>query len=273
MSAIPYPGTRELVGAARRATALRLLLAGGLIAAVVATAFSVRRSTVAPPSFLPTDRAGIVVLDVSSSITVDKYMRIHNTLIQLAASHARYGLVIFSATAYEALPPGSAASAFKPLARLFTPPKVSSRHLSAPRPWGFFSSVTEISSGLELARVLIGKYRVRRPAVLLISDLQDDPQDLKPLVKVLVGYRNARIPLKVIALGPSPNDLGLFEGIFRAPVTRAPLRLEEASSAGARSSQDVPSRTVAAVVLFALLLVLNELWSARLNWQSGRSTA
>jgi hypothetical protein len=273
VSAVPYPGTRELVGPARRAAALRLLLAGGLIAAVVATAFSVRSSTVNPPSFLPTDRAGIVVLDVSSSITVDKYTRIHNTLLQLAASHARYGLVIFSATAYEALPPGSAASAFRPLARLFAPPKGSARHLSAPRPWGFFTSVTEISSGLELARVLIGKYRVRRPAVLLISDLQDDPQDLKPLVKILVGYRNARIPLKVIALGPSPKDLALFQGVFRAPVTTAPLRLDESSSAGVRSTPRIPGRPMAAIVLFAILLMRNELRSARLDWRNDRSTA
>ena len=58
------------------------------------------------------------MLDLSASITADTYSRIHQTLQQLVARGGRYGLVVFSNIAYEALPPGTPASALEPIVAL-----------------------------------------------------------------------------------------------------------------------------------------------------------
>ena len=62
------------------------------------------------------------MLDVSASISADTYSRIGATLSSLARSGGRYGLVVFSDQAYEALPPGTPASDLRPLVRYFTLP-------------------------------------------------------------------------------------------------------------------------------------------------------
>ena len=61
----------------------------------------------------------MIVLDVSASISPDTFSRIGETLRKLVATRGRYGLVVFSNVAYEALPPGTPASALRPLIRYF----------------------------------------------------------------------------------------------------------------------------------------------------------
>jgi hypothetical protein len=251
-----------------------MVLAGCLVALVLAVALLGRDTESDQPSFLPSDRTGIVVLDVSASITADKYALIHNTLAQLADTHARYGLVIFSSTAYQALPPGSPASALKPLVRLFTPPSDNApRHLPPPAPWQDFSSVTMISSGLTLARDLIAKNHIRRPAVLLISDLQDDFTDVTALTKTVFGYRVAHIPLKVIGLKAERKDVALFEGISSALVTGAPLHPSASTNEDRHSATVFPAAIGFATILLIALLAINELWCVRLSWRSRGETA
>jgi hypothetical protein len=274
MNPIPYPDALDLIPRARRAALVRMLLAGCLVGLVLVVALLSRNARSGRPSFLPSDRTGIVVLDVSASITADKYAQIHNTLAQLADTRARYGLVIFSSVAYEALPPGSPASALKPLVRLFTPPPDNApRHLPPPAPWQDFSSVTMISSGLALARGLIAKNHIRRPAVLLISDLQDDFTDVTALTKTVFGYRVAHIPLKVIALKAERKDVALFEGISSAPVTNAPLPPTAGSNEDRHSATVFPGRIGLAAILFIALLASNELWCVRLRWRDRSEAA
>src|SRR5262249_19105565 len=129
----------------------------------------------------------------------------------------RIGLVVFSDTAYEALPPGVPASDLAPLVRYFTlPPQTKPGFVQAfpPNPWGStFTGGTRISTGMELAHTIATEHRAR-PAVVLISDLDDDPSDLARLAVVLAAYRRDGIPVRVVGLNPSAQDIALFERLL-----------------------------------------------------------
>src|SRR5204862_7929182 len=105
---------------------------------------------------LPAHSAAIVLLDVSASISADTYPRIGATLSSLSRSGGRYGLIVFSDQAYEALPPGTGARDLAPLVRYFTLPPIhgpGAAQTFPVNPWQrVFSAGTKISAGLELAR-------------------------------------------------------------------------------------------------------------------------
>ena len=110
MTSIPLGDARAFE---RRATTVRrarlALLALGL-AATVAFLLAAVRQPATPGSPLPASSSGIVVLDVSASISSDTYARIASTLDRLVKSNGSYGLILFSDTAYQALPPSTPAS-------------------------------------------------------------------------------------------------------------------------------------------------------------------
>ena len=127
---------------------------------MIVTALLASRPTTHPLRFLPKASNGIVVLDLSASISSDTFNRIGETLDELASTNGRYGLVAFSDVAYEALPPGNAelgAAAVRSLlqgARRSRRPG-SRRHFPV-NPWtDSFSAGTRISAGLGLALQLI----------------------------------------------------------------------------------------------------------------------
>src|SRR5438093_7425867 len=104
MSSIPLGDLYRLGAARRRTTSVRAALAAALVLLVVAAAFSARRPHAPILRFLPRGSTGIVVLDLSASISTDTYQRIGQTLRELASTKGRYGLVVFSDVAYDALP-------------------------------------------------------------------------------------------------------------------------------------------------------------------------
>jgi hypothetical protein len=122
VNAIPYVGTRLLRRPAALTLLVRLVLALVLVVLVVAAVFAARSPRVSEQPFLPPDAGGMIVLDLSASITSDTYSRIQETLRQLVSRGGRYGLVVFSNNAYEALPPGTPASALEPIIRYFSVP-------------------------------------------------------------------------------------------------------------------------------------------------------
>ena len=174
---------------------------------------------------LPSHANTIVVLDLSASIASDTYSRIGATLSSLAASRGRYGLVVFSDQAYEALPPGSPAADLAPLVRYFVLPKQATPGFAPTypaNPWtGTFSAGTRISTGLELAHALATGDATHHAAVVLVSDLDDDPGDLARLASIMLAYRRDGIPLRIVGLNPSNRDARFFE---RAPRSQQPDR-------------------------------------------------
>ena len=161
----------------------------------------------AATAFLPQGTNGIVVLDLSASISNETYGGIAATLDRLARSRGRYGLVVFSDTAYQALPPGTPAAELERVRALLHVPQADDpRRLASPlpvNPWtDSFSAGTRISTGLQLALDVIRTRHLAGPGVVLVSDLDDDPGDLEALTSVALAYRKLGIPLRVVGLNP-----------------------------------------------------------------------
>jgi hypothetical protein len=267
LSAIPLADAPRLRRRGRLTLAVRSALAIVAVGAAIAFVVLSRHPHTRAVVTLPHDASTIVVLDVSASISTDTYSRIGGTLAAVSRSNARIGLVVFSDLAYEALPPGVPASDLAPLVRYFTLPsrtQTGSAPTFPPNPWATtFTAGTRISAGLELAHT-IAAAEPRRPAVVLVSDLDDDPNDLAPLAAVTAAYRRDRIPLRVVGLNPSPQDVLLFQRLLgpAVPIAQAPT-LDEVPP---HERTPLPAALLALAVAAAAALALREAWSPRLEW-------
>ena len=269
-AAIPLADAASLRGAARRTALERLVLAAVLVALVLAAAARARDANLGEARFVPAGSRGIVVLDVSASVSTETYERIGETLSELARSRVRYGLVVFSDVAYEALPPGTRATELRAFARYFTPSSGGGGSpfppTFPPNPWQrAFSSGTKISFGLDLARRMIERERLERPAVLLISDLEDDPFDVPRLREVLLEYEHRRIALRIVGLDPDPEDERFFRRLLPTAAAAVP-RPRTLDRARTDERAAFPTPLVAAALALALALAGNELWCARITW-------
>lgn len=217
---------------------------------------------------LPSNANVVIVLDLSASISSDSFSRIGGTLSALSRTGDRVGLVVFSAGAYEALPPGVPAADLAPLVRYFTLPKQSAPGFlpSFPaNPWAStFTGGTSISSGMEMALEISAAQRPRA-AVILISDLDDDPNDLATLASAGQVARHEGIPVRIVGLNPSPEDIRYFHTIFGrgAPIVEAPT-LEQAAP---RQQTPFPWVLVVLAATAAVMLTLREAWAPRLRWR------
>ena len=270
-SQIPLADSAELAPAWRRTRAVRVALAVALVLLVIVTALLASRPTSHPLRFLPKASNGIVVLDLSASISSDTFNRIGQTLDELASTNGRFGLVAFSDVAYEALPPGTPSSALLPYARYFKAPNQPTTGLAAAfpvNPWtDSFSAGTRISAGLGLALQLIRTNHLTRPGVILISDLDDDPGDAVALESIVEGYRRLGVSVKVVALNAAPTDQQRFQRLLgkAAQITQAQLPGDRVAATGA----SFPVAMAVLAVVIALALAANELFSARLTWRPG----
>lgn len=267
MRAIPLADAARLAASARKTARVRVAFAAVLVLLAAGSAVAAVHAQSPTLRFLPRGSTGIVVLDLSASISTDTYQRIGQTLRELSATNGRYGLVIFSDVAYEALPPGTPSAELKPFARYFTLPPTPNGFLPQfpTNPWtNSFSGGTRIASGLALALQLIRDGHVTHPAVVLVSDLDDDPGDVKALAGVALAYRQAKIPVRVVALDPQPKDQHLFAQLLERAATVEHGRLpgERARTTGA----PVPPWLAGLAGAAALLLAGAELWNARLEW-------
>jgi hypothetical protein len=273
--AIPFADVRSLLPLARRTTLLRAAAAAVLVALALAAVLLGRHPEVRESTILPKRSNGIVVLDLSASISTDTYARIGASLRELTESGGRYGLVVFSDTAYEAIPPGTPSEALRPLLRYFTlrPAQEGFLPTFPVNPWSnSFSAGTKISTGLELARgVIIDEAAAEKPAVLLISDLEDDRSDIPKVTSLALAYRREGIPLDIVGLNPAPDDEQLYRRLVRGWGSYTPARLrDERTETASRGS--FPLGLAAIALAVALLLGAYELWSARLTWASRPQT-
>jgi hypothetical protein len=244
------------------------LLAAALLGLLAAAALSVRHPRLTELTFLPDRATAIVVLDLSASISTDTFQRIDATLAQLARSDRRFGLVVFSGVAYEALPPGTPAHELASYERFFRLEQPAPGFAPAfpTNPWtAQFSAGTSISSGLDLARAIILRRHLGHPTVVLVSDLDDDPGDVPRVVAAALSYQRLGIPIHVVGLNPSPQDQRLFQRLAGpgGSFSQAPLPGHEP---GAHARAGFPTTLVIVAALIALLLAANELWGARLRW-------
>jgi hypothetical protein len=243
--------------------ALAVLCLGAALAAVL-IARHPRSQTVVP---LPTSSQTVLVLDLSASISADTFSRIGGTLAELAHSGKRFGLVLFSDEAYEAMPPGTPAAALQPFVRYFTLPE-QKRPGFAPtfpdNPWqSTFTGGTRISAGLDLAR-RIALADDRPATVVLVSDLDDEPADVPRLASVLLAYRRDDVPVRIVALDPSPGNVALFDRLLepRPVVVQAPTLAEAAP----HDVTPFPWTLVALTLAAACAVAVSMWWAPRLDW-------
>jgi hypothetical protein len=267
VSAIPLADAPALRAPARITwlvrAALALLCLGSAVAAVLVSRDPHTR-TIVP---LPKNGQTVLVLDLSASISSDTFSQIGGTLATLAKSKNRFGLVLFSDQAYEAMPPGTPAADLAPFVRYFTLPE-QRRPGFAPtfpnNPWqSTFTGGTRISAGLDLAHTiaLAGK----TPAtVVLVSDLDADPSDLPRLASVLLAYRRDHVPMRIVGLDPSPDNVALFRRLLspQPAVVQAPTLAEAAP----RDTTPFPWTLVALTIAAAAAVALRYVWSPRLEW-------
>jgi hypothetical protein len=278
MASIPLGDASALRVAGNRARASRAALLVGLGATAIAALFVARTPSAPPTPLLPPGSSGIIILDISNSVgqraTLD---RMYAGLSQLAAGHSRFGLVLFSDRAYEALPPDTPAIELKSFARFFRKlppgsvvsipgrPPPSGAALYPTNPWtAGFSRGTEVSKGLELARSIILASGPRHQSVWLMSDLSDDPNDRSAVIRAANSYISSGIALHVIGLDATANDQEFFErllgprGSLVAVQPSTHVRLQDRSG--------FPFALGVLAVALALLLSANELWGTPLRW-------
>jgi hypothetical protein len=263
-TAIPLGDARALRRFATRTRLVRIGLAVAILTLGVLAVLFARTPANRNGPVLPAGSDGVVVLDLSASTSASEYAEINRYLTELIKSNGRFGLVLFSDKAYEALPPNAPASALATLAPYFQPPYPTS-------PWAAgFSFGTSISQGLDLAHNVLDGDGVKRRDVWLISDLSDSVKDRPLLNRSLRSYLASGIALHVLPIAPRPRDLAQYRRLFG---TQSPtIRVRPLPAAPPRSSSYAfPIALAVVALLVAVALGINELVSPTLRW--GRRAA
>jgi hypothetical protein len=275
-TAIPLAEAPAFRRAGTRTHVVRIALAATLLGSLIAAVLLARapRQTPVPP--LPVGSSGIVVLDLSASVESNKAKRIYTVLSQLAATKGgKFGLVIFAGWAYEALPPGTPARELASVARFFRPqkppPGVTGYSAARPyfprNPWAqSFATGTTMSTGLNLARDILEDSKLNRRSVILISDLADVETDVPLAVAAARSYRDAGIAFHVIGVNAAFGTAQFWQRLVgkNGSFTQA----QPPTQQRLRTTSTFPVGLSIVAVLAAILLAVNELWSALLRWGS-----
>jgi hypothetical protein len=258
---LPIADAGSFGHAQRRTWMLWAGLAGAFLALMLAFVVQARAQSSEHPILAPGSDA-VVVIDLSGS-TRPASKAIAGVLLRLTRDPSRHlGLVVFSDTAYEALPPSTPVDGLAGWLDLFAHDR--------PRtyPWTpSFSSGTAISSGLVLARRMLRRNGVTDPHVVLVTDLVDAAPDLDRLETVVTQYQREGIDLKVVAVHRKGTMAGTPAEFPNASfVERAASRTVDPSRSGSTDSGLI----VAAVLLVALGLAaaVNELVLHPLAWRT-----
>ena len=257
----------ELQGAALRTSVSRVVLALALagtlalLAHVAETAGSGRAAV-----FPEGTTTGVVAIDMSASISGPTYSRVATTLRGIVAANQSIGLVMFSDTAYELLPPNSPPGALLQFLRYFTPIAYDGSAPQFPRsPWDVFSGGTRIAQGLEVSRAALARAHIEHGAILVVSDLADAGGDEPALLAEAVRLRREHVAVRIVPLFATTPNRRLFAAAFGDNVfvdphvfTHTATRHEQSVAVGD------PWTLLALGAVLVLLLVGNERWNGRL---------
>jgi hypothetical protein len=281
MRAIPTVDRTLLLRPSRRTRAVVALLGLAALLAAAAAAHAARDLQVRHTGFLSPGESTILVVDLSLSIPPVVYRRMQRVVEAVAREDGTVGLVVFSDSAYELLPPGTPARELRPYLRFFRtaakPPEVfqDDRPYYLPDPWSEnFRSGTKISEGIDLARAIVERDRVRA-SVLLLSDLHSGERDHTPLVTALQRLGGADVELRVVPLFPLPHNRQLFLDLA-GPNAFSDWERFVARPRGATldAVQTAASSPVSLALTGGALLVLlaaNELWCRRIDVTGARA--
>ncbi|MGH3053745.1 MAG: vWA domain-containing protein [Gaiellaceae bacterium] len=208
----------QLTAPAQRTTAVRVGLALALAATLAGAILLARSAGSGRAAVLPVGaKTGVLVLDVSASVAGPPFERVGSIVRGLVAANQAMGLVMFSDVGYELLPPNSPPSALQQFVRFFAPKSVQK---GAPvfglSPWSQFSGGTRISTGLVAGEEALRRAQVTDGSLVLMSDLNDAQDDRDPLVAEATALRRAHIPVRIVPVNASPQNVRFFAGLFGA---------------------------------------------------------
>jgi hypothetical protein len=242
---------------------LALALAGTL-AAIVLTTRSAGSGRAAV--FSEGTKTGVVVLDMSASISGPVFARVATTLRGIVSANQSIGLVMFSDTAYELLPPNSPPGALLQFVPFFVPARYSGgTPVFTQSPWDEFSGGTRVATGLIAGEQALHRAHVTHGALLIVSDLDDSSADQPALTAEALRLHREHIPVRIVPLFADPVNVHLFAALFGEKAfvspsvfTHTAKRREQAVAASA------PWSLLALGVVLVLLLAGNERWNGRL---------
>ena len=266
--AIPLADAPRIHGPALRTSTVRVGL-GLALAATFALLFLASRTAGAGRAavFPEGTDTGIVALDMSASISGAIYSRVSTTLRGIVNANQSIGLVMFSDTAYELLPPNSPPTALTDFVPFFIPQRYSgATPVFGQSPWDMFQGGTRIATGLTMAEESLRRAGVRHGAILLVSDLDDSNADGPALEQEAVRLRQAHIPVRIVPLFAAPQDRSLFSALFGEGSFVDPKVFTHTAK---RHTQAIaapePWALLGVGFLLVLLLAANERWIARLE--------
>lgn len=206
----------ELRPWAERTTLVRVTLALALAATLAALLLLARTAGSGRAAVLPSGaKTGVVVLDMSASVTGPAFERIGTVVRGLVLANQSIGLVMFSDVAYELLPPNSPPTALQQFLRFFAPRSVTGgTPVFGESPWSHFSGGTRISTGLVEAQRALRKAGVTHGSLLLLSDLNDSQEDRESLTAEALALHKAHVPVRIVSLNASPTNVALFARLF-----------------------------------------------------------
>jgi hypothetical protein len=249
-AALPLSSLGDLRAARRRSRTLWLALAALLLLCPLAVAQTTRTST-AGEQILPVGSTAMIVLDLSSS-TTRYFTQISSTLDQLTRENNRsLGLVVVSDSAYVALPPSTPVQGVRSWLSVFL------RSPFLDYPWtDSFSKGTVLSRGLIEARTALRRAQVKNPQVVFITDLSDDPFDLRRLSAIVATYQREGIKLRIVSLGkgtdPSQQEPNWHNAAYITGGAHTTLSAPSQAAFGpVPPSLLVPAILLAALALFA----------------------
>jgi hypothetical protein len=257
----------ELRGAALRTSVVRVVLALALAGTLAGLLHEAHTAGTGRAAVFPqgTD-TGIVALDMSASISGPTYARVASTLRGIVDANQSIGLVMFSDTAYELLPPNSPPGSLLQFIPFFTPVRYNGAiPLFAQTPWDHFSGGTRIAAGLTEAQQALERAHVKHGAILVVSDLDDSDADQPALDVAVLRLRRAHIQVRIVPLFADVVKLRYFAALFGSNVFVDPSVFTHTAK---RHEQSItvaqPWALLALGVALVLLLAGNERWNSRL---------
>ena len=101
-----------------------------------------------------------------------------------------------------------------------------------------------------------------------MSDLADDPTDLRPLGRVVSLYERRHIPLRVVALDPRPEDRDFWaELLGPGSLSNVAIPTGDAGRGKLVVESPFPRRFALLSTLVVLLLAANVLYTEPVTWK------
>jgi hypothetical protein len=253
---------------ADRTTAVRAALVLGLAACLAAAILLARSAGSGRAALLPEGaKTGVVVADMSGSESGLPFERVATVLRALAAANQAMGLVMFSDTAYELLPPNSPASSLLEFERFFDPQSISGGSpIFGETPWAQFSAGTRISEGLRMGQEALQRAHVAHGSLLLISDLNDSSADEESLVAEAFALKKAHIPVRIVPVVAGRADVRIFASLFGWSSFVVPSAYRTTASEQVQPvASSWPWALIAVGVILVGMLAANELFNTRLR--------